>query len=325
MKERLVAPDFIKGICIILMVYGHVTHIGSLMAYQNRITDIIYTFHMPLFLIISGYFFSFSKGINLLLKNLFQKIAIPYILFISLYLIGLITVAKIGIPTNNTPPDDFLDFVTTVFLQPSGGYWFLHSLILINLVLYIVYKIAGEKSVLLFYLFSSILFIVLDLADLVKIRTSIYFILGYVLQQLTLRKINIPSYSSLLLFPIYIFFLTQNSIYTFSPIEVVNCFIIMTIFWSISTHFRNSWLVNISAWIGQNTLIILLLHALFIIVMKPFKTLFLNIDSSGVVYSLAATIFTVIMCMISSRLLDTLKISRYLFNTDKLYKSFKSS
>lgn len=66
--------DIIKGIGIILMVVGHS---GS----PDYVHDIIYTFHMPLFFIASGWFFSErnledSKGFVMRkLKNIY----LPYI------------------------------------------------------------------------------------------------------------------------------------------------------------------------------------------------------------------------------------------------------
>ncbi|HAW18859.1 MAG TPA: hypothetical protein DCX14_01635 [Flavobacteriales bacterium] len=53
---RITAPDFIKGLCIILMVYGHITMIGTLDEAQNAIKEFIYTFHMQIFLLVSGFF-----------------------------------------------------------------------------------------------------------------------------------------------------------------------------------------------------------------------------------------------------------------------------
>ncbi len=96
MRQRLINPDFIRGICIVLMVYGHITHIGNYSNFQKEVVGIIYTFHMPLFLIISGYFFNISKTFNEQLKTIIKKIGIPYVVFITLYLIGLILIGKIG-------------------------------------------------------------------------------------------------------------------------------------------------------------------------------------------------------------------------------------
>ena len=87
--KRLIGPDFVKGICIVLMVYGHVTMCGTLANDQNEIKGFIYTFHMPTFLIISGFFFrSNSPGFRGLMKVI-KRLVVPYCLFESAYLVCL--------------------------------------------------------------------------------------------------------------------------------------------------------------------------------------------------------------------------------------------
>lgn len=54
MKERNVTIDIMKGIGIILMVVGH-------SGYPSFLRNFIYTFHMPLFFMISGYLITESK------------------------------------------------------------------------------------------------------------------------------------------------------------------------------------------------------------------------------------------------------------------------
>lgn len=122
MKIRQIIPDWLKGLAIVLMVYGHITHLGSLAAYQTQIVKIIYTFHMPLFLIISGFFFNMKNEPYEIGKKLVNRIVRPYLIFISLYLFGLILIQRTGIPTSNAPPASFIDFFDIVFLRPRGAY-----------------------------------------------------------------------------------------------------------------------------------------------------------------------------------------------------------
>lgn len=68
-KDRLDWIDLSKGLGIILVVYGHVARgvnsAGLDFDLFNQIDDVIYAFHMPLFFILSGYFFvkSSKKGL----------------------------------------------------------------------------------------------------------------------------------------------------------------------------------------------------------------------------------------------------------------------
>lgn len=55
-KKRLVFVDVAKAIAIFLVVLGHVVS-------SNTTTKLVlYSFHMPLFFILSGFFFSMNGG-----------------------------------------------------------------------------------------------------------------------------------------------------------------------------------------------------------------------------------------------------------------------
>lgn len=323
MKQRLISPDFIKGIAITLMVYGHITFVGEFSNIQKKIVDIIYTFHMPIFLIISGFFLNFIVNTKLQLVTLIKRIGTPYIIFISIYLISLMIVGKYGIKTTNPAPANFISLIKIIFLAPIGAYWFLHSLLIITVVSIIINSIIKNKNVLLFYIFTISIFLLLDLMELVSIRTSLYFILGHLLKELTLRKIKIPIFYIFILFPLSFIFYFEKDIKTFSIIEIVNCFTIFCILWSFSNYFEKSSFVKRISWIGQNTLIILLLHSMILVSLKPLKSIFLTIDYSGISYSLFITITTISLCLLASVIFDKLSISKYLFNTKFLYKPYK--
>lgn len=64
-RERLFL-NTVKGIAIFLMLWGHCIQycaMGSFNCFDNVVYETIYTFHMPLFMLVSGYlfFFSFQK------------------------------------------------------------------------------------------------------------------------------------------------------------------------------------------------------------------------------------------------------------------------
>lgn len=73
-QNRDITFDMMKGIGIILVIIGHLAH-GF-----GWLVPAIYTFHMPLFFILSGYFYK-EKKITELLHRDFQIVAST--LFIS--------------------------------------------------------------------------------------------------------------------------------------------------------------------------------------------------------------------------------------------------
>lgn len=81
--------DILKGIAICFVVLGHSPYLGHL---SPKLFNIIFSFHMPLFIFIAGYLFNpgqrasglFRKRFNSLLKPYFFTviiISLPYILF----------------------------------------------------------------------------------------------------------------------------------------------------------------------------------------------------------------------------------------------------
>lgn len=76
MKERFYKFDNLKTILIFLVVFGHFLELvkGHRLLYLT-----IYSFHMPLFLFISGYFAHFNR------KNIWTKMICPYVVFQILY------------------------------------------------------------------------------------------------------------------------------------------------------------------------------------------------------------------------------------------------
>lgn len=83
--------DSIKGLLIILVILGHI--IGSCGSGEVcwDVWKIIYVFHMPLFIMISGYFTSIKKDINSFWKGLLQ-IVIPLLAFHVLYVVFSVVV-----------------------------------------------------------------------------------------------------------------------------------------------------------------------------------------------------------------------------------------
>ena len=58
MKQRILSVDFVKFISIFLVVWCHVIEgIDTDGFWQNSVHHVIYSFHMPLFMLISGYLF----------------------------------------------------------------------------------------------------------------------------------------------------------------------------------------------------------------------------------------------------------------------------
>ncbi|WLR50782.1 acyltransferase family protein [Bacillus tianshenii] len=125
--QREAYYDNARFLLILLVVFGHLltpftdkSHIGSTFYW------LIYTFHMPAFILISGYF---AKGFRKkgYVGKIAKKLVIPYFMFQAIYAIYYVFIHKKD------------SFVVDPF-DPQWSLWFLLSLFFWNLLLYVVTK-----------------------------------------------------------------------------------------------------------------------------------------------------------------------------------------
>lgn len=132
--ERDVSIDIAKGICIILVVIGHLLQFDCSGLAKNTLFNYIYAFHMPVFMMLSGYVASygnFDVPFTKLILRRFRQLMVPFLVWMVLTvvywhtsLVGDITLAM-----------SFLK-------RPDVGAWFLLSLFFVYLYFLIAKKIA---------------------------------------------------------------------------------------------------------------------------------------------------------------------------------------
>ncbi len=179
MEERNYKLDNFKGILIYLVVLAHLTY--SLNYYNSFssliLTRFIYSFHMPLFLIISGYF---SK--NITSKNLKKLIVIFFFVNLS-YIIF-----------------DYIIYGTFNLLSVKYSAWYLLALLLFRTILKLnkfIEFLSKNRNISLFIIFIiSILSGFINIPLIKIINYSFFFFFGYFLD---LSKINFDYQKSLVL------------------------------------------------------------------------------------------------------------------------------
>lgn len=89
MNKRIIYIDIYKAMLMIFVIIGHLHFFD----YNSRTLTLIYSFHMPAFLIIAGYLSNISNESNFLeiIKKRFKSTIIPYFIF---YFISLIILPK---------------------------------------------------------------------------------------------------------------------------------------------------------------------------------------------------------------------------------------
>jgi len=124
---RRVEFDIAKALCIILVVMGHYTTTNP--TWWANVRDIIYTFHMPLFMFASGYIYiAFKKEecYGSFLQKKIKRLMIPYVVTsIIIIAIKLLTQSILYVK-NPVTPFAFLK----IFYYPEAAYhlWFIWAL-----------------------------------------------------------------------------------------------------------------------------------------------------------------------------------------------------
>ena len=126
--QRLVSFDIAKAICIILVVIGHYVPDYS-PAWYVEVHDVIYTFHMPLFMFASGFIYMATKKDvpykDFLWKKV-KRLMVPY-LSVSAIVITIKMLTEGHAYVEN--PVTIMSYVKMFYL-PEAGYflWFIWAL-----------------------------------------------------------------------------------------------------------------------------------------------------------------------------------------------------
>lgn len=130
-KERIEYLDIAKGIAILLIIMGHMS--------LKHVNSVVFTFHVPIFFIISGYFFTKKYNYKELLSKLFKTLIVPYLVTCLLIIIFMFCRKMISGGVNSLLFSQIYNQIlaslygsglTSYYFHiwPIGAIWFLLSL-----------------------------------------------------------------------------------------------------------------------------------------------------------------------------------------------------
>lgn len=211
---RSLQVDAMRGLAILLVALGHSIQTNVTDFDHNVIFRLIYAFHMPLFMFLSGYVSWRNVPINPLKYcwNKFLRLGVP---FLSWYFIMYFM-----FPVNRAIP--FYQYWLNLYRSPDYGLWFLWVLFLAQVVVAIIKPferfIGGLVVVLGYYLVNSIPFNVMGIGMLKWQFT--FFFAGYAIARYwpLIKRFEKPVREIALVgFPLLVFFWTRVEGPTFIP------------------------------------------------------------------------------------------------------------
>lgn len=155
MKQRNQYLDILRGSALILMVFGHCLQYGNGTEviknsgfFYNRLFQVIYSFHMPLFMLLSGYLFFYTAGkyqkTSDFLKNRWQRIFMPIIGWQTFHY--LVNGIRMLVKGEVIRLDFFLGYVRSWFTD----IWFLLAILYCSLIVFCVRKYFKDSLIVYF-------------------------------------------------------------------------------------------------------------------------------------------------------------------------------
>lgn len=306
--KRIREIDYLRGVLIILMVLFHLVYIGD--TYPNA-KRIVYSFHMPAFLIISGYLTNADKTPRSFARSM-MWIAVPYAIMESFYIAG----------ASYFPIREHIDdltlavFFDKLMLHPLGLYWYLHTLIICSSAYYIVVCRLKRLDLLGRLILCGMLLFLLSCFGIVGFSNATYYIIGVAIRQKGLSFGDIFKPHLLCLMPIPFLCCSDNlnssTIEGYAMTYFVMCSLLCSYKWRTVYPF---------VFIGRNTLPIVLFSPLFTILAKSFQPFMLDIDNSGILFAVIAVTFVFAGCFLIAYTIDTFGITKFFIGREKLFLS----
>lgn len=303
--------DFLKCIFLLLMIVFHLEFVSTTFSYAKKI---VYTFHMPGFLLISGYLFNSEKTTKDFLKMLLW-LAVPYLIMESGYIVMSSKLGTFG----HIEQLNCLVFLKTLFLNPIGPYWYLHTLIICFSVYYFISKWIRKPDIISIVITALVAF-ALSKVQVVNFSKAMYLLAGIAIRKskIPFNRFFCPSWwSALILIPL-LAFRSNLSSKTFGGVLIVYFVISLLLF--IYSRLSEKTLRPLLK-IGRNSLIVYLFSPIFTMLCKFLIPVFPSTWNA----ELRATLFTIIalpICIGGSflvgKMFDITHLSKWVFGKEKV-------
>ena len=322
MKERYNELDLMKGIGIILVYLGHNFNLKGL---ENNeiflyIYRIIYSFHMPLFFLISGFLMNNGKEIHLkkYYVHKIRRILIPY------FFINLIDFFPRTLFPNlvNSEFD-----IMRVFFYGSKITWFIYTLFIIFMIFPFLEKYILKKD--RYHLFGIILILVnyfkvfskMEIFSInVVVGYLVYFYIGYIIRPIYKNKIVSGAWNKNIVFLIFgVIFLifSHKSFYLsyFNSIIFALMGILLTLNISLRIKKGNS-IYDILKFIGINSLTFYLIEGFITVFYRVVLIKIIPIEQGEIFVSIFF-ILRILTAFITVKIITKSSILSFLLGAEK--------
>ena len=168
-SKRDILPDILRGFAILAVVWGHCIQEGNgasyssdMLYFDNKLYQFIYSFHMPLFALIAGYFACSSlkkvtdnKSALRLLVHRISTYLIPIVFWtLTEYVRETYVMTTLGL-SDKTVPELIIGF----FVRVLGNHWFLWAMIFCFVIVWVMHIYLHDNIYVYICMFIAFFFI----------------------------------------------------------------------------------------------------------------------------------------------------------------------
>lgn len=304
--SRMEELDYLKCLFVLLMVTFHLAYFAD--GYP-LLKQWVYTFHMPGFLLISGYLMRVDRPLRQFSRTLLW-LAVPYLVLESSYIVL----------SSVLPVRDGIDHLTVFtfadkfFVHPLGPYWYLHTLILCGIGYFSVWRqkkcsIISRLILLGFYLAG------LAFVQLVAWDVSLYFVLGIIIRQSKLSFLQVFRPSWLAFIALLWLSCYPETFHKGSLGGLVTVYLVISAALAVFPILHQC-IKKAALFLGRNSLALFLFSPIFTMACKIFIP-YLTFDSSRMLFLTLSLPLCILGALAACRVLDALHLSPWLLGRKK--------
>lgn len=309
-RRRMPELDFLRCIFIVLMVAFHLVSLGDAYPYAKQV---VYTFHMPGFLLISGYLMNVDKPLRAFGRMLCW-ILVPYAVMEAAYVC-----ASAWLPVRDGVEQLSVGVVLwRLFVAPMGPYWYLHTWLLCGAAYYAVFRLCPRRGSVASRLvvYALVLYGLSLVAGLVTFANAMYFWAGAVLRQggVDFLRAFRPTAWSLVACVGLCAFPANLDRGTLGGVAVVWT-VLSFLLWAYARMPRG--VLRVCGFVGRNTLPVLLFSPVFTMLSRCYYPWF-GFDPTGLCFAVLTVGVAVAGCLWLAHVADVWHLSPWFFGKKRI-------
>ncbi len=312
-RKRVGEIDYLKSVCILLMIAFHLVFFSEKYPLAKQW---VYTFHMPVFLILSGYLMRIEKPPREFLRAM-GWIFIPY----SIMETGYVVMSAV------LPVRDKVDVLSAglvldkLFLHPMGPYWYLHTFLICGLTYYGVFRGLRMRLVSGLLLLATVYAVLADVCHVVSLPNAMYFLAGVSLHRSGTMFTGFFRPSLYALVPLVWLSADAGNLDRFTLGGMAIVYLVVSVLLKIYAVIPLG-VKRFSDYIGAHTLVLLVFSPVFTMFSKVMVP-YLSFDPTGMLFLTLSVLLTVFGSFGLAWCMDRLGLSPWFWGKRQMLAPFR--